>query len=620
MAHQQERTREIGALSADEVQARYGLDITTAEVIRHALRYTALQMEQKVNASALSPLLSEVGDFGIGLLSPRDAARDLDFDAIAMATGAPAHYVINQYYARMAIEHWGVERFAPGDVLIYNDPYHGGSHVNDVGALMPIFHKGELQGFAVSITHWLDIGGPIPTGFGAGLQHDMYAEGIRLSPRLLYREGELVRETVELFTEQTRIADISANDLQVIRAALGLGVDMVVHYLERYGTDAYLGAIQYTLDYSERAVRQALLAIPDGTYEAEDQLDNNAQGEPMLVRCTVRKQGSEIEIDFSGSAREEWDGYAAQWADTVSAAHLGLQNILRESFASNAGAYRPVHVVVPAGSCFHALPPMSTNSGHLFMLCKSTTLVKMAISRADSQLAVGENYDDISILSFAGIDDRSPVPTPFVNLRFFLGPFGGHALGDGSGYAVLEQGNVMEPSAEFEEEAFPMLLLEREFVQDTAGAGKHRGGSATRVLIVPLVDVESTYQLEQCRFPTQGEFGGGDGARAGIQLHRNGLERWAAGEPLDQPEVVAGFANPGDGSPASPEDPGAEFRISKLAGVRFKAGDVLSHQSPGAGGYGDPAERDREAVRRDIRNGHLSPAEAERLYGPDPTN
>lgn len=615
MAVQRETQRDTAALSADEVRSRYGLDITTAEVIRHALRFTALQMEQKVNAAALSPLLSEIGDFGIGLLGPRDEARDLDFDAIAMATGAPAHYVINQYYARMAIEHWGVERFAPGDVLIYNDPYQGGSHINDVGALMPIFDGDALLGFAVSITHWLDIGGPVPTGFGPGLQRDMYSEGIRLSPRLLYRGGELVRETVELFTVQTRIADISANDLQVIKAALALGADMVSHYVERYGVEAYFGAIQYTLDYSERAVRQALLEIPDGTYYAEDHLDNNADGEPMLVCCTVRKQGSEIEIDFSGSSREEWYGYAAQWADTVSAAHLGLQNILREVFASNAGAYRPVHVVVPAGSCFHALPPMSTNSGHLFLLCKSTTLVKMAISKADPGLAVGENYDDISILAFAGVDDRSAVAAPFVSLRFFLGPFGGHALGDGSGYAVLEQGNVMEPSAEFEEEAFPLLILEREFVQDTAGAGRHRGGPATRVLIAPLVDVESTYQLEQCRFPTQGELGGGGGARAGLQVHRNGLERWARGEALDAPEVVAGFADPIDGSPADPDDEGAEFRISKLAGVRFRGGDVLAHQGPGAGGYGDARERDPEAVHRDVRNGILSPAEAERLYG-----
>jgi N-methylhydantoinase B len=617
MPQNQQTVPEAAALTADEVRERYGLDVTTAEVIRHALRYTALQMEQKVQAAALSPLLSEIGDFGIGLLGPRDEDRDLDFDAIAMATGAPAHYVINQFYARMAIEHWGAERFEPGDVLIYNDPYRGGSHVNDIGALMPIFDGERLIGFAVSITHWLDIGGPIPTGFGPGLQYDMYAEGIRLSPRLLYRRGELVRETVELFTEQTRIADISANDLQVIRAALELGVGMVGHYVERYGAEAYFGAISYTLDYSERAVRQALMAIPDGTYHAEDHLDNDSGGDPMLVSCTVRKRGSEIEIDFSGSAREEWNGYAAQWADTVSAAHLGLANILRESIASNAGAYRPVHVVVPAGSCFHALPPVSTNSGHLFLLCKSTTLVKMALSQADPALAVGENYDDIPILSFAGIDDRGAVPTPFVSLRFLLGPFGGHALGDGSNYAVIEQGNVMDPSAEFEEEAFPLLVLEREFVEDTAGPGRHRGGAAIRSLLAPLVDVESTYQLEQCRFGTKGELGGGEGARAGIVVHRGALDRWAGGQPLEAPEVVAGFANAEDGSPAAPDDPDATFRVSKLAGVRFGAGDVLVHQSAGAGGYGDALERDPAAVARDVQNGLVSPDAAARVYGAD---
>jgi N-methylhydantoinase B len=617
MPVQQESRNPTSALSAQEVESRYGIDLTVAEVLRHALRYISLQMQLKVNAAALSPLLSEMNDFGIGLLGPRDEARDLDFDAIAMSTGAPAHFVINQYYARMAIEHWGAENFEPGDVVIYNDPYRGGSHVNDIGAVMPIFHEGTLLGFAASITHWLDIGGPIPTGFGPGLQRDMYAEGIRLSPRHLYKGGELVRETVELFTEQTRIADISANDLQVIKAALQVGVDMVRHYVDRYGVDAYLGAVEYTLDYSERAVRRALLEIPDGTYHAEDHLDNDSEGEPMLLRCTVRKFGSEIEIDFSGSAREDFNGYACQWSDTVSAAHLGLQSILLESVPPNAGAYRPVHVVAPAGSCFHALPPMSTNSGHLFFLVKSTTLVKMAISKADPKLAVGENYDDICIVSFAGIDDRSAHPTPFVFIRFPLGPFGGHALGDGCSYMPIEEGNAVETSIEFEEEAYPLLFLEREFVIDTAGAGRHRGGPATRVVLSPLVDAESTYQLEQCRFPTKGEFGGSGGSMAGIVLHKGGLDRWAGREELGEPEVVAGFANPDDGSPSDHDDERSEFRISKLSGVHFKAGDVIVLQVAGAGGYGDAHERDPEAVRRDVRDEIVSPAMAKRLYGVD---
>lgn len=617
MTVQQESTRTTAALSAQEVQARYGIDLTAAEVLRHALRYIALQMQQKVNAAALSPLLSEMNDFGIGLLAPRDDARDLDFDAIAMSTGAPAHFVINQYYARTAIEHWGAENFEPGDVVIYNDPYRGGSHVNDIGAVMPIFHDGRLLGFAASITHWLDIGGPIPTGFGPGLQRDVFAEGIRLSPRLLYKRGELVEETVELFTVQTRIPEMSANDLQVIKAALQVGVDMVGHYVERYGVDAYLGAVEYTLDYSERAVRQALLEIPDGTYEAEDHLDNDSAGEPMLLKCTVRKYGSEIEIDFSGSAREDWNGYACQWSDTVSAAHLGLQAIFLDSVPPNAGAYRPVHVVAPPGSCFHALPPMSTNSGHLFFLVKSTTLVKMALSKAHPRFAVGENYDDICIISFSGVDNRSATPSPFVFIRFPLGPFGGHALGDGCSYMPIEEGNAVETSIEFEEEAFPLLFLEREFVTDTAGAGKHRGGPATRVLLAPLVDAESTYQLEQCRFPTKGEFGGGGGSMASIRLHEGGLAHWSRGEELAEPQVVAGFADPADGSPADPDDERAEFRISKLAGVRFAAGDVVAFQVAGAGGYGPADQRDPEAVRRDVRNEIVSAAAANRLYGVD---
>ncbi|MGE2723251.1 hydantoinase B/oxoprolinase family protein [Mycolicibacterium pulveris] len=590
-------------LGAQEVEARYGVDITTAEVIRHALEHIGLQMQIKINTAALSPLLSEVNDFGVGLLGPRDPERDLDFDAIAMGTAAPGHYVINQFYARMAIEHWGVENFKPGDVIIFNEPYRGGSHINDVGTLMPIFDGDELVGFAAAITHWLDIGGPIPTGFGPGLQRDMYAEGIRISPRHLYREGQLVRETVELFTEQTRIPDISVNDLQVIHSALKLGADMVLRYVNRYGREAYAGAVQYSLDHTERAMRAALSQIPDGDYSAEDYMDNDMDGDPMLIRCTVRKHGSEVEVDFSGSSRNEWGGFACTWSDGVSGAHLGLQVALPDSISPNAGAYRPVHVVLPPGSCLHALPPMSTNAGHTMFIAKAINLVKRALSQADPSMAVAENYDDVPFLSMVGVDTRGEVPAPFIFMNVFQGPFGGTALGDGSCYTFQEGGNCVVTSVELEEESFPVLLLEREFVADTAGAGQHRGGPATRSVLVPLADCESSFQLDQCRIGPRGAAGGDNGTPGHIKVYRNALQAWASGAELGEPEVLAGIVDE-SGRLVSEEVAGTtEFRSSKQAGVRIGARDVVVHQTPGAGGCGASARRDPKAIERDIRNG-----------------
>jgi len=592
----------IEVLGAYDVEARYGVDITTAEVIRHALEHIGLQMQIKINTASLSPLLSEVNDFGVGLLAPRDVDRDLDFDAIAMGTAAPGHYVINQFYARMAIEHWGAENFKPGDVIIFNEPYRGGSHINDVGTLMPIFHEDELVGFAAAITHWLDIGGPIPTGFGPGLQRDMYAEGIRISPRHLYREGELVRETVELFTEQTRIPDISVNDLQVIHSALKLGADMVLRYVNRYGRDAYAGAVQYSLDHTERAMRAALQAIPDGEWSAEDYMDNDMNGNPMLIRCTVRKHGGEVEIDYSGSSRNEWGGFACTWSDGVSGAHLGLQVALPESISPNAGAYRPVHVVLPPGSCLHALPPMATNAGHTMFIAKAINLVKRALTQADPAMAVAENYDDVLFMSFAGADTRSGVPTPFISMNLFQGPFGGTAQADGSCYTFQEGGNCVVTSVELEEESFPVLHLEREFVADTGGSGQYRGGPATRSVLVPLADCESSFQLDQCRIGPRGALGGGNGATGHIAVHRDALDIWAAGGDFGEPEILAGIVD-ASGRLVGEEVPGVtEFRSSKQAGVRVGARDVVIHQTPGGGGCGDAAERDPAAIARDIRN------------------
>lgn len=602
-------------MTAAEVEAHYGCDLMTVELIRHALEHVSLQMQMKLNAGALSPLLSELNDFGIGLLGPRDLERDLDFDAIAMATAAPTHYVINQFYGRMAIEEWGADNFAPGDVILYNDPYRGGSHVNDVGTLMPIFDGDELMGFAVAITHWLDIGGPAPTGFGPGLQRDMYAEGIRLSPRHLYRGGELVKETVDLFTLQTRIPEMSINDLQVIRASLAIGVDMVQHYVQRYGREAYKAAVQYNLDYSERAVRNALTKIPDGEYHAQDNLDNNMDGEPMPVRCTVRKRGDEIEIDFSGSCREEWGGYCCQWSDTVSAAHVSLQAMLPETVSANAGAYRPIHVVVPPGSCFHALPPMSTNAGHLFFLVKAVTLVKKALSQASPDLAVGENCDDFPVMSFSGLDERGEMAVPYVHLRIFAGPYGGTALGDGCAFTVAEGGNAAETSIELDEETYPIIIVGREFVADTAGAGRHRGGPAMRSLVCPLGEAESFYQMDQCRFPTEGVMGGGHGALAHIVVYRDALADWAQGQDLGTPEVLAGIVDSSGALVDAEAGEGTLFRLSKRTGVRFGPGDIVALQVPGGGGWGDPVEREAADIERDLENGLYTEGGATAAYG-----
>lgn len=602
------RSDDAATLAAADVLDRYGVDLTTAEVIRHALRFISLQMQRKINTAALSPLLSEVNDFGIGLLSPSDPALGLDHDAIAMGTAAPAHFVINQYYARMAIDYYGQDNFRPGDMIVYNDAFRGGSHANDIGSCMPIFVGDELIGFAAAITHWMDIGGPVPAGMGAGLQQDMYSEGIRMSPRLIYRQGELQRETLDLFCEQTRIAEISVNDIQVVRSALALGAEMVQHYVAMYGLDAYRGAVQYTLDYSERALRHALREIPDGVYEAEDHLDNNMAGDPMVLRCTVRKCEDRLEIDYSGSSREEWGGYASQWSDTVSAAHLGVANMLQDKgILPNAGSFRPIDVVVPAGSCLHALPPMSTNSGHTFLFTKALNLVKIALSKAGPELAVGENFDDVGVIGLAGLDTRQETPATFITMRLLSGPYGGSAHGDGCAHTMVEGANNVEPSIEYDEESYPILVLKREFVEDTAGPGQHRGGAGIDVHLVSLVPSEGMWQLEQCRFPTIGVLGGKSGATGWVRVHRNSLDAWVDGADLAPPEVLAGFADAETGAPVESEAvPGAEFRSSKNARVPFGSGDFIHVRMPGAAGYGDPADRDAAAVVADVRNGIYS--------------
>ncbi|QEC46172.1 hydantoinase B/oxoprolinase family protein [Baekduia soli] len=609
--------------SAEDIRERFDIDLTTGEVIRHSLINTCSQMAWNLTVSAFSSVVRDLQDFSVGIASPWLPDQDLQLDLLASAEGCAIHFFTFQYKARNNIMEFGLDNLEPGDVLVYNDPFRGGSHVMDIGCARPVFVGDEIIAFTMTDAHWVDIGGPVPGGFSPGYATDMWMEGIRLSPRLLFRGGKKVKSTFDLFLDNTRIPEISLNDLQAKVATLGLGEQAIRRSVEKYGRDTFVNAMRYVLDYGERRMRAAIAELPDGDYLGEDAIDDDGiVDEEHLVKATLRKRGDCIELDLSGSARQSVGNANGQSSDVASGGHIAIKSMILPDVDTNAGLFRPIDMVLPAGSIVHALPPAANTQGHLLPTCKLTTAVQQALANARPDMAVGESYDDIPTIGFGGLDTRGDTPAPFVCFQVPFGPFGGTATHDGLSYSLHIIGNCLELSYEIEEEFYPIVILRKEFVPDTAGAGTFRGGPAMVWEEMPLVDVTASASFEHIRHRTKGVFGGAGGHSAFISLvdPAPGDDAPSTHDGGSQPRgtVISGMVDVATG--AIDVEHG-EFRTGKWANRSIPARSVIVMQVAGGAGYGSPLERDPVRVQRDVEDELVSIDGAREHYGVviDPT-
>jgi len=288
-------------LAEEEFAERYRCDRFTATVLANRYRYIVEHMCARLLTSAFSPILRDFYDFAATLTGPPEAGYPTPAisNSIVLFTGAMMNSVPN------TIEEYGPERLRPGDVIVANDPYRGGTHVNDLTFVRPVFHEAALAGFVNMKAHQLDMGGVVPGGFTL-TKRNIYEDGLVLSPRALFAGGEPVRETWSLIFDNVRFGPILFPDMQSICAELELGERLLSETIARYGVEAVHGAMAYVCDASAERLARALEAIPDGDWEGEDTTDCDAidDSEEYLVHVKVTKRGRRAEVDFSGTSRQ----------------------------------------------------------------------------------------------------------------------------------------------------------------------------------------------------------------------------------------------------------------------------------------------------------------------------
>jgi N-methylhydantoinase B len=606
-------------LSDEQFIERYGSDRFTAGVLANRMRYVIDHMCGGLLNNAFSPILRDWFDFGATISGPPDHgyAMSTVSNSLALFLGTMGDAVRN------TIEEYGPENVKPGDIIIANDPYRVGNHVNDVCFIRPIFDGDVLISFVTIRAHQLDMGGTVPAGFSA-TKRNSYENGLAIGPTLLYANDKPIRSTFNFIFDNARFAQLLFPDIKSIYQALLLAERLILESVGRYGAKAYLGAIDYTCDASAEAMSNALLEkIPDGVYEAEEGIDADGIDDTITYRLKLRiaKQGDRVECDLSGTSEQARTCINAAAADVKTAIAVGIKMLIDQTTPFNAGAFRNIDVVVPPGTICSATPP----DGAIFLYWESTMPVLQAVYRALSGVlgveGVGGDYGSLMIHNANGL---TPDGTPWATVAECggeHGPWGATKAGDGDSYTVAQLLNNVDPATEAIEASSPVVVLRKEYAADTAGPGDNRGGAAIRRDTLFLHDAEHWSSPLHTKAPSGvGAYAGGDGTpqacwmfppeefdiRETQELLGTGVEVYAGSRP------IGGVLDP---QTKYLDAEGEYFYFASTPIWRTTPRTIFRYQTGGGGGWGDALTRDPERVLRDVRDEYISIEGAYRDYG-----
>ena len=553
------------------------IDPITLEVITEGLISVVREMRATVFRTARSVAIYEARDFSCGLFD--HATR-----VIAQSEDIGAHVVPLPWSVRSSIEEFG-DDLAPGDVILMNDPYRGGTHLNDVTLIYPVFDGDRLIFFAAVREHWADIGGMVP-GSLSGTAVEIYQEGIRIPPIKIVERGEINTAAMELLMSNVRVRVERIGDFHSGLAACRTAERRVGELVERYGIELLLAAVQRNLERSEARMRTQIARLPDGEVYYEDYMETFDDGglTPLLLPLKLSVKGDELTADFTGASPQVPVPVNSTLAVTAASVFITLKSVLDPKAALNNGSFEPVKVVAPEGTIVNVTHPAPAGShGEIRKRVIATMLGAL------SQLAPEMVSGDIHRTSFhnliGGIDSRSG--REYVHYEWSCGGNGGFAESDGaSAMAAIDWGDLSTAQpTEVLESSYPLRIEWSRLGVNSGGDGRHRGGLGMRRAI-RLLDERASYSLlsDGAVVPPFGIVGGYAAAPVDSFVIRDG-------------EAMA-FATPG-----------------KVGGFQLRRDDLLIVQSAGGGGYGDPLERPIEAVQEDLREAYITRERARDRYG-----
>lgn len=549
-------------------------DAVLTEIIRNGVLAVTEEMKTNLTRTAYNMIIYEGLDFTVGLYTAEG-------ETVSIGMGLPLFIRGMAQTIKAKLAHFGVKGLLPGDILVTNDSYVTGSHLNHFTFSLPIFFEGELCGFACCMAHWRDVGGVL-----GGVTTDIYSEGIQIPITKYQSAGVVNQDLVDIIRMNVRIPELAMGDLRAQITALRTGERRFVELLERYGRKPVRQAIARILDQSEAAARARTRSIPDGIYEAESFMDDDGVdvGKRVPIRVKVEVRGDEMIIDLSDVSRQVRGAFNSSSTTGVGCAQLAFKCLTSPTdYPINEGSLRCLTVVTTPGTVVSAVRPAAMRNWMSYPMTVADTILK-AMEKAIPGRTLAGHFADLMVASFNGI---SPIDG-----RFFIantGPMGGgwgakHNEDGVSATVCLNDGDTHISPCEQVEAKYPILFRNHALREDSGGAGTFRGGLGTEQIIEARAPITVSLRVERVHCKPWGLAGGLEAAGNEVALQIDGQEL------RDLPN-------------------------GKLAQRRLKAGDVFTYRAGGGGGFGAPFARDPGRVLEDVRQGYVSRASARQLYG-----
>jgi N-methylhydantoinase B len=547
-------------------------DPITEELFRNSLAALGDEMVLTIYRTAYSGVLKNIMDYSAALC---DAQGRLAAQGLAL----PGHLCSIPVALQAVLRHFG-DDIAEGDILINNDPYDGGMHLPDIFIFRPLFEEGRVIAYAATICHHTDVGGRVP-GSNASDSTEIYAEGLRIPPLKLYERGKPNTTLFRMIDRNVRVPGRVLGDIRSQLAACEIAARGMTDLVARYDAERVVTLMNATMDYSERLTRHCLSELPDGEATFTDWIDDDQIdiGKPIPLVCTVRKHGDAMEVDWTGSSPQVKGAINNTWSYTAAMSFTAVKSVLSINMPNNDGVFRPIKVIAPPGTITNGKLPAACAArgltGFRGVDCCFGALAQLYPDRVYAASDGGNTG-----ITIGGYDKEL---RPFIYVDFLSGCWGGRPWADGLDGNTSMFANMASFSVEVIEAENPLEVLDYEFVPDTGGAGKFRGGMSQRKTWRMLAD-EGILQVRADRQTHRpyGLQGGGPGAAG-----RNVLD---------------------------PGLPTEEKLHAKLT-MTFRKGQVFRHDLPGAGGWGDALTRDLSLVAKDLRDGLVTIEGAARDYG-----
>jgi N-methylhydantoinase B len=546
-------------------RSRGRIDPVTLEVVRNKLDGIANEMELTLLKSSFSPIVKEGLDASASLFT-------LGGETLAQAVAIPIHLATLIPCMRRILAEFPVDSMGEGDIYCMNDPYLGGTHLPDIAVVMPVFAAGRPMAFSASMTHHQDVGGMTPGSIPTNAT-EVFQEGIRLPVLKLRDKGRFNDTLLKILRRNVRIPETFEGDLMAQVAACSVGARRLTALARTHRPDDLEAMFGELLDRSEVMTRHALRTIPDGTYRAVDFLDNDGIDLERRIRIAVAVTIADgaIAVDFSGSSAEVRGPFNVVPSGSLAAACYVVRAITDPSIATNGGCFRPIALHLPEGSIVNPREPAAVNARTATIKRICGTMLA-ALAEAVPERVPADSGGELLVLAFGG--ERGD-GTRYVTGELVAGGSGACAAKDGIDGIETDATNCMNLPAEALELDAPIRVHRVALRRDSGGAGAQRGGlGIVREYEILHGEVRFTHRGERHFLAPRGRAGGGDGAMARTVIHRT-----AGGEELVPSKLVTSLA----------------------------AGDRVVFETAGGGGYGDPARRDREVVRRDLLDGKISP-------------